>query len=155
LNSSALFFHSSGHPGYSRAILDDAGHVTARKREREVQVRFTAEECTVATNEGLVHARPGDAILTGIAGEHWRVSRAHFGGKYRPLPPTRAFEDGTYLAIGIQILALNIGQAFQVDLADGRSHLSGRPGDWLVDYGDGSLGIVASAIFDDTYEILS
>ena len=27
-------------------------------------------------------------------------------------------------------------------------------GDWLVDYGDGSLGIVSPAIFATTYEII-
>jgi hypothetical protein len=43
---------------------------------------------------------------------------------------------------------------FKVVLADGVSHLTGRAGDWLVDYGDGSLGIVTQAIFATTYEIL-
>jgi hypothetical protein len=41
-----------------------------------------------------------------------------------------------------------------VQLADGVSILRGQPGDWLVDYGDGSLGIVAHDIFSTTYEIL-
>ncbi len=39
-------------------------------------------------------------------------------------------------------------------LADGVSHLNGHAGDWLVDYGDGSFGIVTQAIFATTYEIL-
>jgi hypothetical protein len=43
---------------------------------------------------------------------------------------------------------------FEVVLADGLSQLRGRSGDWLVDYGDGSLGIVAALIFSQTYEIL-
>jgi hypothetical protein len=38
-------------------------------------------------------------------------------------------------------------------LADGVSRLSGIPGEWLVDYGDGSLGIVSEAIFATTYQI--
>jgi hypothetical protein len=46
-------------------------------------------------------------------------------------------------------------ESFDVVLADGVSQLSGHPGDWLVDYGDGSLGIVAKNIFATTYEILS
>jgi len=44
--------------------------------------------------------------------------------------------------------------AFEVLLADGVSRLTGQPGDWLVDYGDGSLGIVSQAIFAATYEIV-
>ena len=39
-------------------------------------------------------------------------------------------------------------------LADGVSRLSGRPGEWLGDYGDGSLGIVSQPIFATTYEII-
>jgi len=39
-------------------------------------------------------------------------------------------------------------------LADGVSRLSGHAGDWLVDYGDGSLGIVSPGIFATTYEII-
>jgi len=44
--------------------------------------------------------------------------------------------------------------AFEALLADGVSRLKGQPGDWLVDYGDGSLGIVSQAIFATTYEIV-
>jgi hypothetical protein len=53
-----------------------------------------------------------------------------------------------------RILALQMDTPFKVVLADGVSHLTGRAGDWLVDYGDGSLGIVTQAIFATTYEIL-
>jgi len=35
------------------------------------------------------------------------------------------------------------------------SRLHGHPGDWLVDYGDGSLGIVSRTIFPTTYEIIT
>jgi hypothetical protein len=40
-----------------------------------------------------------------------------------------------------------------VVLADGISRLKGRPGDWLVDYGDGSLGVVSPEIFSSTYQV--
>jgi hypothetical protein len=45
-------------------------------------------------------------------------------------------------------------EPFEVLLADGVSRLSGRAGEWLVDYGDGSLGIVSRPIFATTYEII-
>jgi hypothetical protein len=121
---------------------------------QQVDVRFTPVECTVKTNEGVVQARPGDAILTGTAGEHWRVSRSHFAGKYRPVPPTVAGTDGRYECLPIRIKAVLMSEAFEVLLADGVSRLTGRAGDWLVDYGDGSLGIVSPAIFATTYEII-
>jgi hypothetical protein len=52
------------------------------------------------------------------------------------------------------VFAVPMKQAFEVLLADGESKLAGRAGDWLVDYGDGSLGIVSSRVFDSTYEIV-
>ena len=52
------------------------------------------------------------------------------------------------------IMAVRMSSSFEVLLADGVSRLRGQPDDWLVDYGDGSLGIVAPAIFAATYEIV-
>lgn len=147
-------YRSTGQRGFSSALRSDPRHVHARKFEREVQVQFAAEHCTVQTPEGLVHAQAGDAILTGIAGERWRVSRARFGEKYRPVPPTRAGEAGTYLSLPNGIIALQMTAPFEVLLADGLSMLTGKASDWLVDYGDGSLGVVSPTIFQTTYEIL-
>jgi hypothetical protein len=145
---------SSGQRGYSSLVSSDPHRVVARKLEREVDVRFTPIECTVETPEGVVHARPGDAIITGTAGEHWRVSRARFADKYRPVPPTVAGEAGRYVSIPNRILAVPMSESFEVLLADGVSRLRGRPGEWLVDYGDGSLGIVSEDIFASTYTIV-
>jgi hypothetical protein len=44
-------------------------------------------------------------------------------------------------------------EPFEVLLADGISRLNGRAGEWLVDYGDGSLGIISESIFAATYDI--
>lgn len=148
-------FRSSGQHGFSTTVSDDPRHIAAMKFEREVQVRFAPAACTVQTPEGIVHAKPGDAILTGTAGEHWRVSQARFPHKYRPVPPLVAGEPGTYVSLRNHILALQMREPFEVLLADGISRLTGHAGDWLVDYGDGSLGIVTQAIFATTYEILA
>jgi hypothetical protein len=147
-------FSSSGQRGYSSLISADPRRVLARKLEREIDVRFTPVACTVKTSEGVVHAAPGDAIITGTAGEHWRVSHARFADKYRPVPPTVAGESGRYTSLPNRILAVSMTQPFEVLLADGISRLNGRPGEWLVDYGDGSLGIVSPEIFATTYEII-
>jgi hypothetical protein len=147
-------FRSSGHRGYSSEISSDPRRTFARKLEREIDVRFTPVACTVQTSEGLVHAAPGDAIITGTAGEHWRVSRARFSDKYRPVPPTIAGESGRYVSLPNRILAVPMTEPFEVLLADGVSRLTGRGGEWLIDYGDGSLGIVSEPIFATTYEII-
>jgi hypothetical protein len=147
-------YRSSAERGHPSPIADDPRRIIARKLEREIQVIFTPTACTVQTAEGLVHAKAGDAIITGVAGERWRVSRAHFSDKYRPVPPTQAGEPGSYVSLPNRILAVRMNQGFNVLLADGESRLTGHDGDWLVDYGDGSLGIVGHAIFMITYEIL-
>jgi hypothetical protein len=147
-------FRSSGRRGYSSEISADPRGIFARKLEREIDVRFTPVACTVQTSEGLVHAAPGDAIITGTAGEHWRVSRARFSDKYRPVPPTIAGEAGRYVSLPNRILAVPMTEPFEVLLADGASRLTGRTGEWLIDYGDGSLGIVSEPIFATTYEII-
>src|SRR3984893_4346438 len=146
-------FCSSAQPGFSSVVSNDPRRVFARKLEREIEVRDTPSACTVQTSEGVVHARPGDAIITGTAGEHWRVSRARFADKYRPVPPTLAREGGRHVSPPHRILAVAMTEPFEVLLADGVSRLTGRAGEWLIDYGDGSLGIVSEPIFATTYEI--
>jgi PGDYG protein len=148
-------YFSSGQRGATSVLAENSQRVKARKLEREVQVRFTATACLVQTPEGTVHAKPGDAILTGVAGENWRVSRARFAERYQPVPPTCTGEPGSYRSLPNRVEALRMNSAFEVLLADGLSQLRGCSGDWLVDYGDGSLGIVAPAIFATTYEIVA
>jgi hypothetical protein len=118
-----------------------------------VDVHFAAADCPVRTREGTVQARTGDAILTGRKGDRWRVSRARFSDKYRPIAPTVAGTDGRYAALPIRVGAVQMHDTFEVVLSDGQSVLAGAPGDWLVDYGDGSLGIIAPEIFAATYRI--
>jgi hypothetical protein len=147
-------YRSSAQSGYSGFVTTNTQRVRARKLVREIQVRFATEPCIVQSPEGAVHARAGDAIVTGAAGEHWRVSRAHFAGKYQPVPPTVAGESGRYASRPNEVMAVPMSTPFEVVLADGESRLHGRAGDWLVDYGDGSLGVVSPAIFTTTYEIV-
>jgi hypothetical protein len=146
-------FRSSAQPGYSSAVSKHPGRVVARKIAREIDVQFAAQPCTVHTREGVVLARPGDAIVTGIAGERWRVSRSHFGQRYQAVPPTVEGQPGRYVSLPNAIMAVPMAEGFEVVLADGVSRLKGQAGDWLVDYGDGSLGIVGQAIFATTYEV--
>lgn len=156
MNSPARpLFRSTARPGYSQLVSTHPKRTSARKIVREVDVRFTPTACTVKTREGLVQALPGDAIITGTSGDQWRVSRLHFAEKYRPVPPLQAGDDGRYTSLPNRIMAVQVQEPFDVLLADGVSRLSGQPNDWLVDYGDGSLGIVAEPIFATTYEIVT
>ena len=147
-------FLSHAEPGAPSPVASDPRHIVARKLVREIDVYFADGPCVVKTHEGVVHARRGDAIITGIAGEHWRVSRERFAEKYRPVPPTVAGRPGRYASLPNRIVGLRMTGDFEVLLADDISRLHGSAGDWLVDYGDGSLGIVSPAIFAITYEIV-
>jgi PGDYG protein len=149
-----LIFRCSGRSGFSAEVSSHPQHVEARKLEREVEVHFTDVDCIVRTPEGSVYAHPGDAILSGNGGHHWRVSHGKFAHKYRPVAPTVAGQAGRYVSLPYHILAVQQAQPFEVILADNISRLGGQARDWLVDYGDGSLGIVAHDIFATTYEIV-
>lgn len=154
MNDTPPAFKSSGRPGYTDEIGGNPRRVVARKLEREIQVRFATAAGKIQTNEGLVSVKPGDAVLTGINGEHWRVSSERFPAKYRPAASTTPGADGAYVSLPNRVFAVPMTSRFEVLLSDGESKLSGKAGDWLVDYGDGSLGIVSSRVFDSTYEIV-
>ena len=147
-------FRSTAQGGYSTAVSRHPDRVLARKRTREVQVQFAPAACTVQSPEGMVHARAGDAIVTGPTGDQWPVPREYFAEKYRAVPPTVDGQPGRYVSLPISIMAVPMSGEFEVLLRDGISRLQGHAGDWLVDYGDGSLGVVSQAIFPTTYEIV-
>jgi hypothetical protein len=149
-----LTFSSTGQPGYSPAVLAFPNRVRARKHVREIKVDFARREAKVRTPEGTVHAAVGDAILTGSMGERWCMPADRFARKYTPVPPTVAGQSGRYSSVPIEIVAVPMREKFEVILLDGISRLRGHLGDWLVDYGDGSLGVVAQRIFTATYDVI-
>ncbi len=152
-DSSPRLFHSSGVQGFSAYASSHPARVFARKLEREIRVDFTPISRMVKTPEGTVRAQAGDAIVTGSSGEHWPVSRSRFSGRYRPVPPTLDGEDGRYMSVPNRVMAVRMKEPFEVVLVDGISRLQGHPGEWLIDYGDGSLGVIAPTIFAATYKI--
>lgn len=116
-------------------------------------MRFAESAAPVHSLEGTVLAHTGDAIVTGIDGETWRVSAARFSQRYRPLAPLAPGLPGSYISVANSVTAHCIGQSFAVALDDSGTLLHGRPGDWLVNYDDGSLGVVAAELFDRYYEL--
>jgi hypothetical protein len=142
-------FHSASVAGGSLVLPGEPGVVRVQKRPTRVMVRFATQAETIQTREGPVRARLGDAVVSAPTGEQWPVERAAFAQRYRP-----AGTPGMYDSVPHPSLALRMTDRFGVVLADGVSRLSGRPGDWLLDYGDGHLGIVGADIFDATYQLL-
>jgi hypothetical protein len=120
--------HASGH---APQVRQDPHTVQARKRRLIVGVTFAAHDGVIGTPEGDVHMQAGDAIITGPSEERW---------------------PGAYESLPLPVLALPMQRPFVVVLPDQISRLHGGAGDWLIDYGDGSLGVVAGALFDTFYE---
>ncbi len=124
----------------------------ARTRPIEVCVEIAQAGQLVPTAEGDVDARPGDAIVTGVRGERWPVSRGRFLRTYDAERGTRPGDSGLYRKCVRPVRALQVHEPFKVVIEEGVRELIGQPGDWLLDYGNGDLGVVADEVFDLTYE---
>ncbi len=126
----------------------------AQKLPVDVQVRFATEREIIETWEGPVPAEPGDAVITAKGGDQWPVSSAVFAAKYEVQQPASFGQDGTYRAIPREVSAVQLTQPVSVQINDAGHVLNGKAQDWLLDYKDGRLGVVASDIFANTYEVL-
>jgi len=135
-------------------LARDAYARRARKRPLPVAVEFAARPGVVQTLEGPVRFRGGDALLTGIAGERWPIGRVRFDAAYEPIPPTVAGSPGRYRRRPLVVWARCMARPFRVRVGWAGDALHGRPGDWLLQYGPGDYGIVAAALFAQTYDLL-
>ena len=68
----------------------------ARRRPLVFEVAFAKEKVLIDTLEGIVRADAGDAVVTGVRGERWPVSKTRFAELYEPVSTTRMSEDGRY-----------------------------------------------------------
>jgi len=127
----------------------------ARKLPEEVQVHFARTPGTCHTLEGDVRYDTGDAIVEAPAGDRWAVRREVFRERYEPVSPTPAMHDGQYRKRSVEVLARQLVATVAVALAGERGELTGKPGDWLVEYGRNDFAIVAREIFAATYELIA
>ena len=113
-------FRSNGHRGFSDVLSADPRHVFARKVVHTIQVEFATAACTVQTSEGIVHAKPGDAILTGTAGSVGASRASTFRDKYQPVARRRGGRGGFLPALArIGSSRCRMTEPFEVMLADG------------------------------------
>jgi hypothetical protein len=121
------------------------------KKPIQVPVEFATADGTCDTLEGPVRFRAGDAILTGTRGERWPVGREAFDASYEPVPPARAGENGEYRKAPSVAFALRLDHPRDVPVGWQNDPLHGRAGDWLLQYSDGSYGVMRDDIFRDSY----
>lgn len=131
-----------------------AGARRACKKPLPVRVAFAPADGVLATLEGDVAYRAGDALMTGAHNEQWPIQRAKFDAAYAAEAGTQPGADGYYAKRYQEVLALRLQQTESVKVGWQDSPLQGRPGDWLLQYGPGDFGIVAADIFETTYTLL-
>jgi len=113
-----------------------------------VQVLFAEQDGEMDTLEGRVPYLKGDALLRGVMGEGWPVKRHVFKSLYEPVKGKPAIYRKK---LGSTVYAKQMDIDFQVKIQDGSATLVGRPGDWLVQYSKGEVGVVANDIFFKSY----
>ncbi len=121
------------------------------KKPIPVRAEFAAADGVCETLEGPVRFKAGDPILTGTRGERWPVGRDTFRSSYEPVPPTRAGENGDYRKTPSLSLALRLDRPCDVPVGWQNDPLHGRAGDWLLQYADGSYGVIQDHIFRASY----
>lgn len=119
-----------------------------------VTVAFARQDGELLSLEGPNRYRVGDALVTGLTGSRWSVSRQRFDLKYEAVPPTRNGEDGRYAAKPIPVLAKRIDEPFAAARSAGGDTLRGNAGDWLLQYAPGDFGIADQSRFAQVYRKL-
>jgi hypothetical protein len=137
-----------------RGIADWPGTCKVRSLPIRRQVKFAFKEGVCATIEGPVRYQKGDALVTGENQESWPISFDRFSKTYKPIGLHAMGQDGEYCKIPKQAIALRLSTSRTIALSEGRGALTGKAGDWLVDYGDGDLSIVAADLFSNYYETI-
>lgn len=120
-------------------------------KEEVVQVRFAAADGALMSRVGPNHYRQGDALVTGVDGDTWCVSRERFDAKYLPQGGQSHGEPGAYGNRPQPVLARRMDSPFRCRRQAGGDWLEGAAGDWLLQYAPGDHGICAASRFARVY----
>ena len=127
-----------------------SGCVRVMKKQEPLFVRFATTQGSVYTLEGEVAVREGDAVLQRTPVDIWPVPSVYFTQAYTPCPGSTQGQDGWFQKKPILVWAVQMPTPFSVRIQHG-SVLHGKSRDWLVQYDDEHHGIVAEAIFSQSY----
>lgn len=137
-----------------KSLFGLEGTIKAKSRIIQREVVFASRAEIIETHEGPVRVRMGDAIISESLNRKWPVNSEYFRKNYLASDGTTPGENGFYQKKPTEVLALKLADNGRVDLLKGAGVLNGKPGDWVVDYGNGDLAIVTEAAFDQLYEVL-
>ena len=119
-----------------------------------VAVTFATSAGVLQTLEGTVAYQEGDALLRGVKNEQWPIERNNFDATYTPTQGTRSGQPGTYIKRFIPVWVLQLDTPMDITVGWQQNPIHGQPGDWLVQYAQDDYGIVAAAIFFETYQLM-
>jgi len=123
-------------------------------KDEVVSVEFARAAGSLASAVGTNRFAARDALITGSTGDRWSVSRDRFDCRYSPCEGTRLGEAGRYRNVAVPVLARRIDEPFQIARCLGGDVLTGRAGDWAVEYAPGDCGLVDAARFARVYRPL-
>ena len=139
-----------------RAVDLRADAAAARFIKHEsVGVEFAASDGVLQSRVGPNHYQAGDALVSGMDGDRWCVSRDRFDLKYEPLAGVVHGQAGRYQNKPAPVLARQMAEPFRCQRTAGGDWLEGRAGDWLLQYAPGDHGVAAQARFAQVYRPLS
>lgn len=134
----------------------DPQAVTAVKRPIPVTVRFATEPGTIETLEGPVSYDAGAAIVRGVKGELWPLAAARLRALYEPLPGTEPGGDGHYRKKPVRVRAKRIVEGpFSVRVGTKNEPITGRAGDWLIQYSRNKRSVISDEVFRLSYDVVS
>lgn len=123
-------------------------------KSETVQVRFAHIAGVIQSRVGPNHYAAGDALIEGSDGDCWSVARALFDRKYVPVADGTPGAPGPYVNVPSIIHARRYDEAFTIVRTSG-DILTGKPGDWLLQYAPGDYGIAAAERFARVYRAAS
>ena len=140
----------------SADLASDPDALFAVKRPIPVTVRFAAEAGAIDTLEGRVAYDAGAAIVKGVKGEFWPIPAARFKTLYEPLAGTEPGRDGIYRKKPVRVRAKRISEGpFSVQVGARHQTITGRAGDWLIQYSRAKRSIISDEVFRTSYEVIS
>lgn len=89
--------------------------------------------------------------MIGQKGERWPILRADFERTYDPASWFTSREKGTFIKKPMRVKAVQVTRETSVLMADQRTQLMAKPGDWVVTAPDESQWVVEQFIFEATY----
>jgi hypothetical protein len=119
-----------------------------------VGVTFAESAGILMSRVGPNHYQAGDALVSGMDGDRWCVSRDRFDLKYEPVGGMAHGQAGRYQNKPVPVLARQMQEAFRCQRSMGSDWLEGKAGDWLLEYAPGDHGIAVQARFAQVYRPL-